>query len=728
MLVGIAALYPLWPQGIPWSKHSDIIAQHLSIQALGRYAVTTEGCLPLWNPSMGAGLPAFANPETMYLYPINLLSLVFPPDLALKLIIILNVLVAGLSMYLFSRSYCQRAVAVFCAIAYMLSYRYLAMIHAGWLPKFSMYGLVPLIFWSVEQLLRQPDGRRLALFSTVLALCLVQGDMQQFFYAGLGLVIYVCVRLTGGRGTAWTRAMVCLVGGGLLGAMLASPALLPRIQYTLLSTRTEANYDFFLRQPTVPADLKTLADPCDAGGDRDEFWENNFYFGLWVYPLLVFAFRKEWRRPAALALAATAMILLCFNSPILRLAYELVPGFKLFRQSTRLLILAQFVLVFTAGLGAESLLAAAVNQARLGPFSAVALAVMGVGIIVAFILKINPWHAIIASLVFVALLVSIKRQSRVLAVVLLCLLPVLDWTVRGHSLLAVRPLSEVAPQHPLHALVNRQNGRTLAFSRTSIPYGLAGYYGIDLINCYSAMTLKDFVEYFSIMQYGSKEAIPHRAVVWVELSRLAKPEMLDALDVRFIVANNPLSLERIGFKKIAEYFSVPVFVLYRGIRPLPVEVWRSEHSPGPAYFASSVKRVANEAESLDGIVGAASILDAQVMGLEDTAIPAQYAGGSVKELYRGCNRYEYQVDSQGDNFLIFSQIWYPGWVAKLDGRSVKLYRTNHALMGCFVDPGSHRLALRMTSPMFELGLLASGGAVLILAMVLLLDFRTRRLV
>jgi hypothetical protein len=239
------------------------------------------------------------------------------------------------------------------------------------------------------------------------------------------------------------------------------------------------------------------------------------------------------------------------------------------------------------------------------------------------------------------------------------------------------------------------------------------------------MTLKHFVEYFSIMQQGSKGAIPHGGVIWMDLISLARPDLLGALDVRFIVANSPQALESIGFTKIAEYPQAPVFVFYKGILQVPIEVWHTEHSPGPAYFASSVKSVANEEESLDGLVGATSIRDARVMGLGNGTTPARYAGGSVRQSYQGYNRYDYQIESQGDNFLILSQVWYPGWVAKLDGRSAKLYRTNHALMGCFVSPGSHRLELQMTSPMFEWGILTACGAILVLSIVLVLDFKTR---
>ena len=54
------------------------------------------------------------------------------------------------------------------------------------------------------------------------------------------------------------------------------------------------------------------------------------------------------------------------------------------------------------------------------------------------------------------------------------------------------------------------------------------------------------------------------------------------------------------------------------------------------------------------------------------------------------------------------------WRARLDDRELRLYRTNHALLGCFVPPGRHELSLEMTSPKLRLGLLlfVLGGAAL----------------
>ena len=676
-LIGIVFLYPLWlHRGIVFSKHSDIIAEHLSIYTVGREAVASEGCFPLWNPSINSGLPAFANPQSMYLFPFDLLYFVLPIDVTTNLVILLNVVLAGISMYLFSRLFLSRASAGFCAVAYMVSWRFMAMIHSGWLPKMSMYALVPLLFWSCEKLLRRPVARQVALFSAIVGLCLLQGDMQQLYYAGLGLAAYVTIRLAFSLKTARTRILLCLAGGGLLGVLLAAPALLPRIEYAALSTRTEADYQFFLGQPPTLTDLKTLVDPFDEGGNRDEFWENNFYFGLWAFPLLCFAFHRERRRSAALILAAiTAMIFLCFDTPLLKLLFEYFPGFSLFRQSPRLLLLAQFVLVFACGFGVENLLAKK------------------------FFIQ--------------------SRSRRISAVILLGLLPILDSGLRLHPLLSVRPLSAAAPPHPIHQLLNRQGGRVAAIGRNSIPYGMAGYYGIDLINGYSSLTLKHYIEYLGILQSGSKESILHQAVIWTDLNGISKPDMLRALDVEYVVANQPWPLGEIGYKKIANYEQVPVFVFYTGIEPLPISVWRAENPLGPAYFATSVTKVTDESESLSAIAAAKSVLEACILDLGGTNRTLDNAGGTVKLVQRGYNRYQYDVDSSGENFLILSQVWYPGWRATLNGDAVKLYRTNHALIGCFVPKGKFHLVLQMTSPMLKYGTMASCIAVMILAFIFL---------
>ena len=287
VVVALGLLHPLWTRReIVYSKHSDIVAEHLSVKAVGRRAILDEGHLPLWNPSMNSGAPALANPQSMYFFPFDLLYTALPLDLATNLVILLNVLLAGLSMYLLGRCLFQHwGAALFCALAYMLSYRYLAMIHAGWLPKMSMYALAPLLFWACVRLRERPNAPRTTVLAIVVALAFLQGDMQQLYYCGIACLIYVLARLPAVARDARVRVCLYHMIGGVVGVMLAAPILLPRMQFASLSTRTAEDYRFFLANPPTVSDLATSLNPKDHGGARDEFWENNFYFGFWLLPL-----------------------------------------------------------------------------------------------------------------------------------------------------------------------------------------------------------------------------------------------------------------------------------------------------------------------------------------------------------------------------------------------------------------------------------------------------------
>lgn len=56
-------------------------------------------------------------------------------------------------------------------------------------------------------------------------------------------------------------------------------------------------------------------------------------------------------------------------------------------------------------------------------------------------------------------------------------------------------------------------------------------------------------------------------------------------------------------------------------------------------------------------------------------------------------RIQYQVKTQSDQMLVVSEIFYPGWQAKIDSRPADIYRANYALMAVPVGQGEHRVEL-----------------------------------
>ena len=57
------------------------------------------------------------------------------------------------------------------------------------------------------------------------------------------------------------------------------------------------------------------------------------------------------------------------------------------------------------------------------------------------------------------------------------------------------------------------------------------------------------------------------------------------------------------------------------------------------------------------------------------------------------NRLTYDVNSGKGGVLVFSEIYYPGWTATVDGQSVELGRVNYILRAIHIKPGQHQVEL-----------------------------------
>ena len=717
--LGLGYLHPLWRgTGIVYSPHSDVIALFVGAKSVFQKALWSEGRLPLWNPAANCGTPAQANPVAMYTFPLHWPYFFLPVDRATNLAVLLGVLGAGLAMYLLCLRLLERRVsAFFCAAGYMLCHRSLSMIDAGWLAPMSMYALAPLLFWSQDRLVERPDRRRVCELAVVYGLCLMQGFSQGFYYALIASSLFLGERLYRKAAASRPKILAALAAAGFIGLLLSAPDMLPRLEFVSLSTRLNFSYDFFIRYAPSWPDLRTLLDPRAAGGP--EFWEKNFYLGLWLYPPCLFACWKSGRANRALIAACAALFLICFDSPALRLAYAVLPGFKLFRLHSRILMLEQLTALVLAGKGLD----AALREGKSGRSPrefALAWAVVALfGFLAAAAWKSPSLAATAAGLALAAVLIAAAKRLAPAHVALLALLPVVDGGFR--LMPATVPLSDIFPDQAIYQPIKRQalNGRVAAVGRKTIPYGAAGYLDLDMANGMEGLNLKSFEDYFAVLKYGSAADIPRLPVVWTDLEAIAKPEMLRALDIETIASGGPLPLERIGFEPAGRADAVPVFDFYKGMTIAPVRLWRDTRPLGAAYFAAKISTVATEAESLAAVAAAESVRTANVLGLDRAAGSLDFSGGTARLVRRGYDDYLYRIASRGENFLILSQIWYPGWRARLDGRDIPLYRTNHALIGCFVPPGDHALDLRMTSPKLRLGVcLFALGAALIAALLL----------
>jgi hypothetical protein len=77
------------------------------------------------------------------------------------------------------------------------------------------------------------------------------------------------------------------------------------------------------------------------------------------------------------------------------------------------------------------------------------------------------------------------------------------------------------------------------------------------------------------------------------------------------------------------------------------------------------------------------------------------------------NRIRAQVDATEDGWAVFSEVWYPGWEATVDGQPVPIARADTLFRAVAVPPGHHTIELHFQAPSLRLGLLISGATLLL---------------
>jgi hypothetical protein len=81
--------------------------------------------------------------------------------------------------------------------------------------------------------------------------------------------------------------------------------------------------------------------------------------------------------------------------------------------------------------------------------------------------------------------------------------------------------------------------------------------------------------------------------------------------------------------------------------------------------------------------------------------------GSVETLSYGPNAMEYRVETGKECYLVFSEVYYPGWRAFVDGEEQEMLRADYAFRAIRLGPGTHSVRIRYTPLYFRIGLLLS---------------------
>lgn len=93
---------------------------------------------------------------------------------------------------------------------------------------------------------------------------------------------------------------------------------------------------------------------------------------------------------------------------------------------------------------------------------------------------------------------------------------------------------------------------------------------------------------------------------------------------------------------------------------------------------------------------------------------------SIKLIKGDIHNLEYEVNSSGNNLVVFSEIYIPfGWKAFIDGNKTEFYKTNYFLRSVVVPPGKHIVEFKYEPEVYFTGKSISLGSNIFLGLILL---------
>jgi hypothetical protein len=123
---------------------------------------------------------------------------------------------------------------------------------------------------------------------------------------------------------------------------------------------------------------------------------------------------------------------------------------------------------------------------------------------------------------------------------------------------------------------------------------------------------------------------------------------------------------------------------------------QNPYTYGNAWFVDKIQYVQNANEEMDGIgkidLRHEAVADAKFKEQLGEAIEQDTASIVTITAYEP-NQLKYDVNSGKGGVIVFSEIYYPGWTATIDGEPAELGRVNYILRALNVKPGKHEVVL-----------------------------------
>ena len=687
-----------YPNGIPFKNF--LITDPVRQQIPWRKTVINDikaGKLPLWNAFSFSGTPLFANIQSGALYPLNILFLIFPFEIAWSLLIISQQLLAGIFLFLFLRNkHLGVLPALFGAICFAFSGFSVSWL--TWGTIVSTWLWTPLSLFALDKIHMDRKWYWGVLMGFSIVFSFFAGHLQLFIYSMLVIAAYAVWGTIPSKDRPWMLYVAVIAGIVLVTA----PQWIAMLKWLPQTSRVAQGAAWKVEGFFIPVwHLIQFIAPDYFGNPA-----TLNYWGVWNYGEMI-----GYVGIAGLTLAAVGMsmetlfwsililvaLVLSVASPISFLPFQLHIPFVTLLQPTRLLAVVDLGLSVLAAYGFSEIMNGK-HRKRLilvlvGLFSS--LVVIWGSVFLSHVLGISPEHMFVAKrniiiptlliigLFFLLLPLIVIKKDRirkcyiyVFGIVLIMFL-IFDLFRFGWKFTPFTDRAYFFPQTKILSFLEEQKKpfRIIATDDRILPPNVNEYYDIESIAGYDPIHSSRYEEFIAALERGVPNINPPFGYDRIITPKNIHSPLLQLLNIRYVVSFDDLTTD--GFRKVEEEGQTKVF--------------ENTHLVPRVYLSENVKYKKGKQEVINAlydksfIPGFSTVVESPIQIL---SVPLSLNESAIIQKYNDeAMIIEARVDSP--RLLVIGNMYDSGWIATVDSVKTEIFRVNYLFMGVIVPAGNH---------------------------------------
>ncbi|OGH20490.1 MAG: hypothetical protein A3D74_02870 [Candidatus Levybacteria bacterium RIFCSPHIGHO2_02_FULL_37_13] len=688
----------------PWSHYEELLGPvknnampdiHTQIYPWKKFSMETfkSGQIPIWNPYSFSGNPHLANFQSAVLSPFNLLFFIFPFIHSWSILILLQPFLAGLFMYLFVR---QIGVGKVGSLISSISFMF-----CGFIVVWMAYGtlslaisLLPLALLAINKFYNTKQFRYLILLCLTIPLSFFSGHFQMSLYFLGALIAFLVFK---GLAIRNIRSTFYLILSTFVGILLSLPQILPSIELYRESVRSE----IFQISEAIPFQyLITIISPDFFGNPvtRND-WFGHYaewagFIGILPFLLAIFAIWKVRRKIVVFfAILGIFSLILAVNSPISEFFVSLKIPVLSTSALSRIIVLFSFSFAVLAGFGFDRLIRGIRDARKL----TIMFGLIGLFFVTMWLLlffgKIYPaeWlivakrNFVLPTALFIGAIVvvfagTINKKLILFSIFYFLFSVSFDSLRFAQKWMPFDPVQLVYPQVPVIDAIKKNIGNNRIYGNLGAE--VTTYYGFPSLEGYDPLYIGRYGEFIR-SAYSGEFVKPERSVVKLDRRGKYTDRVLDLLGVGLV------------FHPIADTNQGWAYPVWEDIKRYDLvykdnkfQLFKNKLVLARATLFYNYEVIKDDKEIIKRFYS--DDFDFRnVLILEEAPdlIIEKGATGSAKIISYTPNKIVIKTSSNSPALLFLSDNYYPGWKARVDGKSSKIYRADYSFRAVIVPKG-----------------------------------------